>query len=127
MKKKLLVMDDNDEYRGFIPQYFSGKGYVVDAACCGREGVEKARLGRPDIIILDAMMPDLAGVEVLRELQLDELTCSIPVLLVSGHAFDDRIKAFFCQEPNCRDFLPKTTNLAILHEKIEECLSGGKE
>jgi len=43
----------------------------VDAACSGREGVEKARLGQPDIIILDAMMPDLAGVEVLRELQMD--------------------------------------------------------
>ena len=43
MKKKLLVIDDNDEYRGLIPQYFSGKGYIVDAACGGREGVEKAR------------------------------------------------------------------------------------
>jgi len=51
------------------------------------------------------------------------VTSAIPVLLVSGHAFDDKIKAFFCQEPNCRDFLPKTTDLATLHKKIEECLT----
>ena len=122
MKKKLLIIDDNDAYRGLIPQYFSGKGYIVDAACCGREGVEKAILGRPDIIVLDAMMPDLSGLEVLRELQMDDLTASIPVLLVSGHAFDNSIRTVFCQEPNCRDFLPKTTDLALLQRKIEECL-----
>ncbi|HBB67410.1 MAG: hypothetical protein A2081_01180 [Elusimicrobia bacterium GWC2_61_19] len=123
MEKKLLVIDDNDEYRGLMLQYFSGKGYIVDAVCSGRQGVEKALLGRPDIIILDAMMPRFSGVEVLRELQVDELTSSIPVLLVSGHAFDDGIKTLFCLEPNCADFLPKSADLAPLHRKIEECLS----
>lgn len=123
VEKKILVIDDNDEYRGLLPQYFSGKGYVVDTACCGREGVEKARLGRPDIIILDVMMPELSGVEVLRELQADDLTSAIPVLVVSGRAFDDKIKSFFGQEPNYRDFLPKTTDLAQLQRKIEECLA----
>lgn len=124
MNKKVLIIDDNDEYRNLLPQYLTGKGCTVDTACGGKEGLDKAKTMLPDIVVLDVMMPDVSGIEVLRELQADERTRKIPVLVVSGRAFDENIKSFFAQEPNYRDFIPKTEDLASLYKKMEQLMAG---
>ena len=122
MKKKVLIIDDSEEFRSLLAQYLGGKGYLVEAAD-PVDCLEKTRAYRPDIVLLDVMMPGRSGIEVLRGLQADECAKNIPVLVVTGRHFDREIGTFFLQEPNCRDFMPKSADLGLLAGRIAEILS----
>ncbi|MEK7722552.1 MAG: response regulator [Elusimicrobiota bacterium] len=115
----MLIVDDNVEFRGMISDYFTDLGFTVAIADNGREGLLKARAIKPDIILLDVMMPDIGGIEVLRDLQTDDDTRSIPVLVITGTFFDKNMSELFRQESNCREFMSKTVELSYLQKKVE--------
>ncbi|MBI4656958.1 MAG: response regulator [Elusimicrobia bacterium] len=117
--KNLLIVDDNDEFRTMVGYYFTDLGYHVDIAVNGREGIDKAVKLKPDVILLDVMMPDVGGIEVLRQLQSNDDTRTIPVIVITGTYFDNKMKELFQQESNCREFLTKTAELSYIHKKIE--------
>ena len=115
----MLIVDDNVEFRGMISDYFTDLGFTVAIADNGREGLLKARAIKPDIILLDVMMPDIGGIEVLRDLQTEDDTRSIPVLVITGTFFDKNMSELFRQESNCREFMSKTVELSYLQKKVE--------
>ncbi|MDQ7772823.1 MAG: response regulator [Elusimicrobiales bacterium] len=120
----ILIVDDNDEFRGMVADYFGEIGYKIAMAMNGAEGLARARELKPDLIICDVMMPDVGGIEVLRGLQADEDTRSIPVLVMTGTFFDKQMSELFRQESNCREFMSKTTELAYVQKKVEALLGG---
>lgn len=120
----MLIVDDNVEFRNMVSDYFTDLGFTVEIADNGREGLVKARAIRPDIILLDVMMPDIGGIEVIRQLQAEEETRSIPVLVITGTFFDKSMSELFRQEPNCREFMSKTVELSYLQKKVESLLPG---
>ena len=65
----MLIIDDNVEFRTMVSDYFTDLGFTVEIAGDGREGLLKARTIHPDIILCDVIMPDIGGIEVLRNLQ----------------------------------------------------------
>jgi hypothetical protein len=107
------------EFRTMVSDYFTDLGYTVEIANDGREGLQKAKAIRPDIILCDVMMPDIGGIEVLRNLQTDEETRNIPVVVITGTFFDKNMSELFRQESNCREFMSKTVELAFLQKKVE--------
>ena len=115
----MLIVDDNVEFRTMVSDYFTDLGYTVEIADNGREGLAKARGLKPDIILLDVMMPDIGGIEVLRNLQTEDDTRNIPVLVITGTFFDKNMSELFRQESNCREFMSKTVELAYLQKKVE--------
>jgi twitching motility two-component system response regulator PilH len=115
----ILIIDDNVEFRTMVSDYFSDLGYTVEIADNGREGLAKVRAIKPDIILLDVMMPDIGGIEVLRSMQTDDETRNIPVLVISGTFFDKAMSELFRQESNCREFMSKTVELSFLQKKVE--------
>ncbi len=115
----MLIVDDNVEFRNMVSDYFTDLGFTVEIADNGREGLAKARAIRPDIILLDVMMPDIGGIEVIRQLQAEDETRSIPVLVITGTFFDKNMSELFRQEPNCREFMSKTVELSYLQKKVE--------
>ena len=115
----MLIIDDNVEFRTMVSDYFSDMGYTVEIAENGRSGIEKARAIRPDIILCDVMMPDIGGIEVIRNLQSEDETRNIPVLVITGTFFDKDMSELFRQEPNCREFMSKTVELSYLQKKVE--------
>ena len=115
----MLIVDDNVEFRTMVSDYFTDLGYTVEIADNGREGLAKARTIKPDIILLDVMMPDIGGIEVLRNLQTEDDTRNIPVLVITGTFFDKNMSELFRQESNCREFMSKTVELAYLQKKVE--------
>ena len=115
----MLIIDDNVEFRTMVSDYFTDLGYTVEIADNGREGLAKARGLKPDIILLDVMMPDIGGIEVLRNLQTEDDTRNIPVLVITGTFFDKNMSELFRQESNCREFMSKTVELAYLQKKVE--------
>jgi len=116
----MLIVDDNVEFRTMVSDYFTDLGYTVEIAGNGREGLLKARAIRPDIILCDVMMPDIGGIEGLRNLQTDDDTRGIPVLVITGSFFDKNMSELFRQESNCREFMSKTVELSYLQRKVEE-------
>ena len=118
----MLIIDDNLEFKTMISCYFTDLGYKVELAENGREGLSKSKICKPDIILLDVMMPDIGGIEVLKELQTEDETKAIPVIIITGTYFDSSMSELFRQEANCKHFLSKTTELSDLEKKIDVIL-----
>ena len=118
----MLIVDDNVEFKTMVSCYFNDLGYKVTLADDGRDGLAKVKVIKPDIILLDVMMPDIGGIEVLRNLQTEDDTRDIPVLVITGTFFDKNMSELFRQEPNCREFMSKTVELSYLQKKVESLL-----
>jgi signal transduction histidine kinase/CheY-like chemotaxis protein len=80
----VLVIDDEEMARYIFKQFLAGAPYFVDEAASGSEGVQRARSDRPQVIVLDLLMPGMDGYEVLRRLQADPVTQGIPVIIVTS-------------------------------------------
>lgn len=115
--RKILVVDDNPSFRELVEMVFNND-YRVRSAADGREGVKIAADFLPDLILMDIMMPNIGGVEMLRLLQADMDTRAIPVLILSATHFDESTKMMFQQEPNVRGFLSKPCAIDDLREQI---------
>ncbi len=93
--KKILVVDDEDSVREIYRHEFLNNGYTVVVAQDGEEGLLKAGEERPDMMLLDIMLPKMSGIEVLRALKENELTKKIPVLLLTNLGEETIIKEGF--------------------------------
>ena len=101
--RPLLVVDDDRKLCGLIRDYLRPHGWQVDMCHTGPEGLEAARSGTFDAVLLDVMMPGMDGFEVLRELRK---TSAVPVLMLTAMGEEaDRIVGL---ELGADDYLPKT-------------------
>lgn len=91
-KAKILFVDDDNFLRKVYQSELGDQGYDVILAQDGEEGLEKAKISDPDLIILDMIMPRKNGFEVLTELQNNPATSNIPVIILSNLGQDDDIK-----------------------------------
>ncbi len=82
----VLVCDDDPVIVNLLQVNFEIEGYDVIPATGGDAGLARARSDRPDVIVLDVMMPGIDGLEVARRLRADEATRRIPIVLVSAKA-----------------------------------------
>jgi DNA-binding response OmpR family regulator len=82
--KRILLVEDDRFLRRACEASLRQRGFTVIAAADGEEGLRQARTEHPDLILLDLLMPKLAGVEVLRALKADPEAKSIPVLILSN-------------------------------------------
>ena len=97
------------------------RGYDVEVAVDGAEGVEKARSETPDLILMDMSLPVMDGWEATRTLKADEATQSIPVVALTAHAMSsDREKAL---EAGCDAYETKPVELKRLLATMEELLA----
>ena len=84
LKQKILVVDDEPEARTAMAQMLQANGYEVLEASDGNDGLSRANSDGPSLIILDMVLPDISGMEVLENLRANLLTKEIPVLLLTG-------------------------------------------
>jgi len=85
-KKKVLCIEDEPEMIDLIRLILERKGFEVLGAVGGEEGLEVIRRERPDLILLDLMMPEVDGWEVYRQMRADEQLKDIPVIVVTAKA-----------------------------------------
>ncbi len=91
----ILVVDDTHENLRLLSDMLSRQGYQVRPVSDGPVAISTARFARPDLILLDIMMPDMDGYEVCRQLKADERTREIPVIFISAlHETLDKVEAF---------------------------------
>jgi DNA-binding response OmpR family regulator len=87
--RHVLVVDDDEDVRLFLATTLEMFEFSVSVACDGREAEALAHALLPSVVLLDVMMPDRDGFEVLRKLKGDESTRDIPVVLVTAKVTDD--------------------------------------
>ena len=117
MRKKILVVDDEDDILHFLELVLREKGYDVATASGGHEALTKAQLKQPNLILLDIMMPQMDGWEVLKLLRVDEETADIPVAMLSARTeAKDRVQGL---QEGAIDYICKPFSLQDLLVKIE--------
>jgi twitching motility two-component system response regulator PilH len=120
-RKKILVVDDNPAFSQLVEMGFSEEFEIV-TAYDGLEGMTIALKEKPDIILMDVMMPKVSGVEMLRSLLSDSETRTIPVIVLTASQFDPTTKTVFEQESNVKSFLQKPCGLDVLRQEIDKVL-----
>jgi len=84
--KHILCIEDEPEMIDLIRLILSRRGFEVEGAAGGQEGLEKVRQRPPDLVLLDLMMPDMDGWEVYQQMKAGEKTRDIPVIVVTAKA-----------------------------------------
>lgn len=84
--KKVLLIDDDKLFLELISDTLSSAGYQVKEALDGKKGLDMVREGKPDLILLDIVMPNIGGMELLKILKADKKLNNIPVIIVSNFA-----------------------------------------
>jgi CheY-like chemotaxis protein len=117
---KILLVEDQEMNRDMLSRRLRKRGYDVEVAVDGAEGVEKARSETPDLILMDMSLPVMDGWEATRTLKADAATQSIPVVALTAHAMSsDREKAL---EAGCDAYETKPVELKRLLATMEELL-----
>jgi DNA-binding response OmpR family regulator len=91
MAEKILVVDDNEDVTRITTKLLSSRGYDVLAASSGARALELAERERPDCILLDVMMPQMSGIDVLNELKKSPELATIPVILITARISDEDV------------------------------------
>jgi len=95
MAERVLVIDDEPDLLELVRLHLSEAGFHVETAASGREAREQLRRGRPDVMVLDLMLPDVSGTEICRELRADPELADLPVIMLTAKADEvDRVVGF---------------------------------
>lgn len=117
---KILVVDDEDPIREMIAMALEGQGYNVLEAADGRAAHNLCIDQRPDLILLDWMMPGLDGIELARRLQRDDHTREIPIIMLTAKAEEDsRVKGL---ETGVDDYITKPFSVRELIARVKAVL-----
>ena len=117
---RILLVEDNEMNRDMLSRRLQRKGYEVTLAVDGRQGVDRARSGGYDLILMDMSLPEIDGWEATRQLRAAPETKTVPIIALTAHAMaGDRDKAL---EAGCNDYDTKPIELPRLLGKIEALL-----
>ena len=120
MTWRILIVDDDVDALKLIGLMLEKKGYDIDAATTGTQGLEKALEQKPDLIILDVMMPDMDGYRVAQQLRKSPETEKIPILFFTAKtSINDKISGF---QAGGDDYLTKPIHPAELISRVEALL-----
>ena len=116
----LLVVDDLETNRDVLSRRLERQGYEVASAGSGRQALERLRTETFDLVLLDIMMAEMDGYEVLQRLKADAALRHIPVIMISALSEMDSVVR--CIEMGAEDYLPKPFNPTLLKARIGACL-----
>jgi two-component system cell cycle response regulator DivK len=124
---RILLVEDNEMNRDMLSRRLERKGYEVELAVDGRQGVDKAKTLEYDLVLMDMSLPEIDGWEATRELRADPATKELPIIALTAHAMSgDRERAL---DAGCDDYDTKPIELSRLLGKMEALLgrSSGAE
>jgi signal transduction histidine kinase/ligand-binding sensor domain-containing protein/DNA-binding response OmpR family regulator len=118
-KPLLLIVEDDSDLRSFLRDELENNYRIVESVN-GQEGLDRAILTVPDLIISDIMMEKMDGVELCRHLKTDERTSHIPIILLTAkHSEDVKLHGY---ETGADDYITKPFHTALLHSRIKNLI-----
>ena len=86
---KILVVDDDESLSAIITTALEKEGFTTLSSKTGRDAINKAKSDLPDLVLLDQVLPDISGNEVLKELKFDDQTKNIPVIMITNFSQEE--------------------------------------
>jgi CheY-like chemotaxis protein len=127
MGKKILIVDDEVEQIEYASTVLEASGYTPIMAMDGKEGMKKVKAEKPDLILMDIMMPERGGIGMYQDLKHDEETKNIPVIIVTGIArggdFNDLIVRQDQDIPAPDGYIEKPMNADVMLKMVSDLLS----
>ena len=121
MKPRILVVDDEPDIIELVEFNLKQAGYVVTTAADGAEALKKIRAQKPDLIVLDVMLPEMDGFEICKALRLDEATAKLPIIMLTAKAAEiDRVLGL---ELGADDYLTKPFSPRELLLRVKKMLA----
>lgn len=117
MPHRILVVDDVTDNTFMLKSFLESEGYQVDVADSGVSALEKMQAERPNLVLLDVMMPEMNGYELTQRIRRDETLRSIPVVLISAYVEACRIKGLAA---GATDFVRKPIDFDNLRSIIDQ-------
>jgi DNA-binding response OmpR family regulator len=117
MKNKILIVEDEKTLRETLAYNLTNEGYEVDTCDNGTDAPDKARVGRPDLILLDIMLPGMDGFEVCRKIRTEMNT---PILMLTAR--DDEIDRIVGLEVGADDYMGKPFSMRELIARVKAML-----
>ena len=125
LKHGILVVDDEPDIRELVRFNLAQEGFEVQTAASGREGLERVRHDSPDLLILDLMLPDVAGTEVCRQIRRDPELSELPIIMLTAKSEEvDRIVGL---ELGADDYVTKPFSPRELALRVRSVLRRLKE
>lgn len=118
--KTILLADDEEDVKVVVRLFLESKGYTILTAFDGLDAVDQAQKNKPDLILLDVMMPVMNGYEVAAKLREDEATKDIPIVMLSAASHQEAVKKGL--ESGAKDYLIKPFEPKKLEETIRKYL-----
>jgi len=118
--RKILLVDDSETVLLIEQMILKKEPYQLITAKNGREGVEKALETRPDLILMDVVMPEMNGFEAVRWLRQRDATRSVPIVMVTTQAEAESMEAGY--ESGCSDYITKPIDSTELLTKVRNIL-----
>jgi CheY-like chemotaxis protein len=121
MPHKILVVDDDPHALRLVSYTFEAEGYDVITASSGAEALARLASERPDLVVLDVMMPDMSGLEVCQRIRSDPATARLPILMLSAKGqVADRVTGL---RSGADDYLAKPADTSELVARAEALLA----
>lgn len=112
----LLLVEDDDAIREMLNLFLTGKNYAVKQAADGEQALDALATSSPDLILLDWMLPDLSGPQLIRKIRNDSVLREIPILMLTAKAEEEnKIQGL---ETGADDYMTKPVSLKELHARI---------
>ena len=124
-KKRILIVDDEKDFIDPLSARLEARGFDIIGAHTGKEGLEKARAEKPDLIILDIMMPEMDGYDVCRKLKIDENYKKIPIIMLTAKFQPNDVK--FAKEMGADAYLTKPLDFDMLLKMLSTFLNVKQE
>ncbi len=126
VNKKILVVDDDADVVTYLVSFFEDNGFTVVSANNGKEGYDKAVNEQPDLITLDITMPEESGIRAYKDLQENDNTKDIPVIIITGVSYGFQTFEKFMktrkQFKAPTGFFEKPVERTLLLKKVKEIL-----
>jgi two-component system phosphate regulon response regulator PhoB len=116
----ILVVEDEDDIAELIRYNLQSQNYRVVVAASGEKGVEAARREKPDLVLLDLMLPGMNGLEVCRALKGDRATADVPIIMVTARGEESDVIAGL--ELGAEDYVTKPFGLKVLLARVRAVL-----
>jgi CheY-like chemotaxis protein len=127
MGKKILIVDDEPEQIDFASTLLEENGYVPISAANGKEGMKKVKSEKPDLILLDILMPERGGIGMYQDLRHGEETKNIPVVIVTGLSRGGNFEDFMLRQgediPPPDGYVEKPMNPDVVLQLVSNLLS----
>lgn len=117
---KILVVDDEAHIRQLVTLYLEKEGFGVETAADGRAALSRVNAVKPDLVVLDLMLPEIDGWQVCRELRRSPLTEALPIIMLTAR--DDMIDRILGLELGADDYLTKPFNPRELVARVRAVL-----